>query len=236
MDIADVTVVVPTRNDERTIAQFLASVPPDIEVILVDASEDTTPQVAIAQRPAHTRVLRSHGNITECRQYGAEATRSAWILFSDADVVFSIDYFRRLVRYEDSELLYGPKLATGRHAAYFRWASIGQRLFHALGIPSASGSNLLIQRDAFLRIGGFDLGLNRNEDSELAWRARRKGCRVRYAPDLVVLYRGDRRHSHGAWRRALHSLARCALLYTGLMPDSWRSGRYDYWSPGRSKR
>ncbi|MHB0857074.1 MAG: glycosyltransferase family 2 protein [Anaerolineae bacterium] len=232
----DVTIVVPTRNEANTIVAFLASVPAGIEVIVVDASDDATPQLALQQRGAHIRVLRSPGNITEARQYGAEATRSPWILFSDADVAFSLDYFRQLGRYDDLDLLYGPKFPSGRYATRHRWIALGQRLLHTLGIPSASGSNLLIRREAFFRIGGFDLRLNRNEDSELAWRAQRRGCRVRFAPDMVVFSRSDHRLRHGSLLRALHSFVRCILLFSGLMPDRWRASGWGYWSPGRSKR
>lgn len=230
VNVEDVTVVLPTRNEADNILPFLASLPSEAALIVVDASSDATPHLIEANRPARTTLIRSQAHIAEARNIGARAARTPWLLFTDADVSFAPDYFAHLHWYNHQAALYGPKLAREEFATYYRWFVRGQKLLATLNIPAASGSNLLVRRGVFLAAGGFDPALHCNEDSELGWRLARRNVRVEFAPDLVVYERDHRRLRRGATRKTLHSLVRCTLLYTGLLPDRLRRGDWGYWS------
>jgi glycosyltransferase involved in cell wall biosynthesis len=234
MRIDEVTIVVPTRNEARNIAAFLQSIPRAVELIVVDASDDDTAQLIAALRPAHTTVVRERSNVTQARQLGGELAATPWLLFTDADVLFSPAYFDRLITYQAGDALYGPKLSLDQYSRYYRWFTRGQQLADRLGLPAASGSNLLISREAFHRSGGFDRRLTVNEDSEIAWRLKRLGFRIAFAPDLIVYARDHRRLQRGTLRKTVHSIARCGLLYFDLLPDRWRSGDWGYWSERRA--
>ena len=55
-------------------------------------------------------------------------------------------------------------------------------------LPSAV---LLIRRELFLRLGGFDAGMTfRGEDVDLCWRAQMAGSRVMFVPGAVARHRG----------------------------------------------
>lgn len=43
--LADLTIVVPAKNEERLIGHFLASLAPTVSLIVVDASTDRTPDI-----------------------------------------------------------------------------------------------------------------------------------------------------------------------------------------------
>jgi glycosyltransferase involved in cell wall biosynthesis len=229
MLLADITLILPTRDEARNIAGFLASVPADLHLIVVDASRDETPDVIERARPERTLVLREPGSVTEARQRGADLARTPWLLFSDADVVFAPGYFERLTAVDGCSACYGPKLSEDHFRGYYRGIALGQALCHACGIPAASGSNLLMRREALASVGGFDLRLTCNEDSEVVWRLRRAGHTVAFRSDLVVYARDHRRVEAGRMRKTLHSWARCALLYTHLMPRRYRSADWGYW-------
>jgi glycosyltransferase involved in cell wall biosynthesis len=236
MRLDQVTVIVPTRNEERNIVAFCRSLPADVWLIVVDASNDATPDLVRQLRPARTRVVCEPSNVVEARQIGARLAETEWLLFTDADVVFADDYGDRLAAEGDQmrcDVLYGIKLSRDRYQGYYRRFSWGQGMVHRLGIPAASGSNLLIRRETFWASGGFDLGLAVNEDSEIAWRLKREGYRVCFSSDLVVYARDHRRLEQGTLRKTLHSAIRCSLLYSGLMPARWRGGDWGYWSKGR---
>ncbi|MFN8475718.1 MAG: glycosyltransferase [Anaerolineae bacterium] len=230
MRLSDVTVVVPTRNERDNIPAFLASLPPEVELILVDASDDDTPDLAARLRPCKTHIVRRPMRIPAARQLGGMIAQTPWLLCTDADVVFAPDYFARLFDHNGPDALYGPKLSSDEYAGYYRWFVRGQRLSHALGVAAASGSNLLLSRRAFLAVGGFDCRLTVNEDTEIVWRVQRAGFRVAFAPDLAVYARDARRLRRGAMRKTMHSVTRCALLYTGLIPERWRSHDWGYWT------
>jgi glycosyltransferase involved in cell wall biosynthesis len=250
MKLADITVVVPTRNEQENILPFLRSLPPQISLIVVDDSQDNTPNLIESHRPARTLVLRRPGNISQARQVGCDCAQTRWLLFTDADVTFAPDYFERLttdadvtatpnylerlIRYRGYSVIYGPKLSLADFSAYYRWFTWGQHLSHRLGIPAASGSNLLIERYAFQAVGGFDLGLNCNEDSEIVWRIKRRGYRVLFDPGLIVYARDHRRLRAGLLRKTTHSVFRSLLLYLNLIPARWRHHDWGYWSHSRS--
>ncbi len=226
----DVTVVLPTRNEAHNILAFLASLPPSVSLIVVDASDDQTPNVIRTTRPERTKVIRSTANIAVARNIGACAAKTPWLLFTDADITFAPDYFDRIQQYGAVAALYGPKLSQQAFSAYYRWFSRGQRLLASLKIPAVSGSNFFVRRGAFLATGGFDAALSCNEDSEYGWRLARHNYTVKFAPDLVVYERDHRRLQRGVARKTLHSLVRCLLLYSGLMPARLRAGDWGYWS------
>jgi len=227
--LSEVTVVVPTRNEAANIAGFLRSLPHEVALIVVDNSIDETREIIGAVRRRRTRVLFYGGTLTEARQLGALSATTPWLLFTDADVAFAEYYFERLSGVTDADVVYGPKLSRGRYRRYYRWFARGQGLLHALGLPSASGSNLLVSASAFMRVGGFDVALPCNEDSELVWRLHDKGFRCAFDPRLIAWATDHRRLDRGIFAKTAHTLARCALLRTGLMPQRWRTADWGYW-------
>lgn len=88
MNLADLAVVVPTRNEAHNISAFLASLPEGLQLVVVDASEDQTPDLIEQLRPRATRVIRHCSNVTGARQIGADSADTQWLLFTDADIVF----------------------------------------------------------------------------------------------------------------------------------------------------
>lgn len=229
MELSDVSLILATRDEAHNIRAFLASIPAQIRLVVVDASHDETPDLIERLRPANSLVLREPGTVTHARQRGAEIAKTDWLLFSDADVAFAPDYFDRLQRLEGTAVYYGPKLSWDRYQRYYRWIASGQALSHACGIPAASGSNLVLPRAVLSEVGGFDLQLTCNEDSELVWRIKRAGFRVRFLQDLAVYATDHRRIERGRTAKTVHSISRCFLLYTNLMPQRFRSLDWGYW-------
>lgn len=228
-----ISVVIPTRNEEHNIAAFLAALHPEVELVVVDASDDGTDQVIMATRPAHTTVIRSRAGIARARQLGAEAARGRWIVFSDADVQFEPGYFSYLAQHISGDAFYGPKYSTAPYRRYSQLFNAGQWAFHRLGIPAASGSNMGLRREVFERVGGFRLDLPVNEDTELMMRVKRRGFQVDYIPELAVRSLDDRRLKRGVVLKTLHSLSRNSLLFVSgyiPIPRRWLSHDWGYWS------
>lgn len=230
MKTSDITVVLPTRNEEKNIPIFLASLPETCHLIVVDASEDRTAELIKEIRPDRTRVLRSQCTIPEARQAGTDMATTKWLLFTDADIVFPPHYFNYLAQYETYDCIYGAKLSVKEFRNYYRYFAYGQQLSHRLGIPAATGSNLLVRRSVVANVGGFDPELVCNEDSELVWRIKRTGHRIAFASNLAVYATDHRRLERGILRKILHSFLRCGLLYLDLIPDRWRRLDWGYWS------
>jgi hypothetical protein len=81
-----------------------------------------------------------------------------------------------------------------------------------------------------MNVGGFDPALVCNEGSEILWRVKRAGHRVEHDRKLIVYARDHRRLRQGKLRKTTHTLTRCALLYTNLLPARWRHRDWGYWN------
>lgn len=235
MHWTEITLIVPTKNEAHNVGRFLESIPTDIRIIIVDASSDGTGDIIRQTGRKSVRVLHDGGNIAVARQLAAENARTEWLLFSDADVLFAEGYFAALREIQpgpDHGGLVGAKLSRDRHRWYYCLFSMWLRLFCAMGIPAASGSNMLVRREALLRAGGFDRRLSCNEDSELMWRIHRHGYRIDYVGTLKVYEFDHRRLDDGVLRKTAHSLLRCALLFCGLLHGALRNHDWGYWRNG----
>jgi glycosyltransferase involved in cell wall biosynthesis len=240
-----ISIIIPTRNEEHRLGQCLVAVPTELELIVVDSSDDTTAALLMQLRPTATLIQAPVG-IAAARQLGAAAARGEWLLFSDADVVFDAGYFHRVVPYLDGDAFFGPKYATAHYAGYGHFFSSGQRLLHRLGVAAASGSNMAVRRTVFRAVGGFDTELPCNEDTDLMMRVSRRGYRVSFAHDLGVTSIDDRRLDQGRLGKTAHSVIRSALLLLcGRFPvlrrslyhdwGYWRSSRYGAGRPQRGR-
>lgn len=95
--------------------------------------------------------------------------------------------------------------------------SIGQgsrgtdpRFQHARDIECCSAASLLIRRDLFAGIGGFDPALAPFESADLAFKVRKAGYRVRYEPASAVVHELD---GTAAPREAGNEIARTAARF-----------------------
>jgi glycosyltransferase involved in cell wall biosynthesis len=230
----NITVVAPTKNEAQNISRFLSSIPSGVPLVVADDSTDGTAELVSRLRPYNTQVIRATGGIARSRQAGAEAARTGWVLFTDADVVFPTGYFDRIGRYlqAGADGFYGPKLSAGGHEWFYRVFTVGQALCSRLSIPAGSGSNMAIRKEALSQVGGFNLRLPCNEDTDLLFRLARQGCRLLWAPDLPVLNTDHRRLRRGAFWRFLHIITRSFIIYLNLhlpLPHRWVYSSWGYW-------
>jgi glycosyltransferase involved in cell wall biosynthesis len=229
----DVTIIVPTRNESANIARFLASLPDRARLIVVDSSSDDTLRRIASARPDRTTLVAAEVNIPEARQLGAELATTRWLFFTDADVTLSPHYARRLASLPITDEVggvAGAKDTAGGHEGYHRWFTRGQQLLDLMGVPAATGSNMLVRADVLRSVGGFDTRLTVNEDTEMMFRVKRSGYDVLFEPELRVNSFDHRRLQSGKLHKLVHSLTRCAMLWATPRSRLVRRGDWGYWS------
>lgn len=225
-----VDVVVPVRDDpdglERTIAALVGTTgPAELRLVVVDdGSADADPVASLAAE-AGALLIRNDGPLGPggARQEGAARGDAPWIAFVDAGVVPPPEWLvvlgRHLVagaaavapriasaegpsaleRYEatDSPLDLGPEGARVRP---------GSRRSY---VPTAL---VVVARERFEEVGGFDPELRYGEDVDLVWRLDAAGATVRYLGDeLVALHPPRRTWSALARQRFRYGTAAAAL-------------------------
>jgi glycosyltransferase involved in cell wall biosynthesis len=183
---ADVSVIVPTLNEERYLPTLLASLAaqtrPVREVLVIDAaSSDGT--VAAAER-AGARVVGGGGHPGFSRNLGATLARGEWLLFLDADVRLPRAAVEGILAEADRRRLdaascaFEPDSTSRVVRLHHRLSSDYFWLSSRLGWVHSIGAFILVRRSLHDEIGGFDARVRVAEDQDYVRRLGRAG---RYA-------------------------------------------------------
>ena len=198
-----VSVVIPTRDRaallETTLRSVLWQVDVDLEVIVVDdGSRDATTEVIAGSQDERVTLVRReepHG-LAAARNLGAGRASGGWLGFVDDDDAWAPEKLARQVRAADE---------ADRGWVYVGTVAVGNELEIVSGRPPPSppavmaalprfnpvpggGSNVVLRRDLFQRVGGFDERLAACEDWELWARLAREGLPAA-VPEPLMGYR-----------------------------------------------
>ncbi len=215
--LIELTVIIPARNEEQNLAACLQSLVAqaddlfqlgrDWELIVVDDhSTDRTAEVAgsfpgVALLTA-AKLENGWTGKNNAIWTAARKARGRWILFTDADTIHEPGNLNRAIheatRHKAGMLSYSPRQFVTGVAQRTLMPLVFSEL--ALAYPpskvsdpsqriaAANGQFLLVEREAYRRLGGHAAVADRVlEDVELAFLAKRRkvGLRFRYAPDAL---------------------------------------------------
>jgi glycosyltransferase involved in cell wall biosynthesis len=181
-----VSVVVPTRDNERTIEACLASVRrqthPAVELIVVDnGSRDGT--WATAERFADL-VLAGGPERSAQRNLGVRAASGTWVLWLDSDMVLPPDTVEQALRTAETSGAVAVALPERTIGSGFWTACRALERECYLDDPLLHNPRL-IRREVLTRDGGFALSMSGPEDADLRLRLRAAGARTALGTVLV---------------------------------------------------
>lgn len=172
-----------------------------LEVLLVDdgSGDDTAGRIA-AELPPGARLIRLERNLgrSGARNAGATQASGELLLFTDSDCVpADASFIKSHLRRFDADVVAstGPVVGTGRgfwHDFQVR-SSARRATLHGRSITySGSTQNLMVRRDCFKAIGGFDQGYRAYgfEDRDLLIRLGQLGSIV-WTDEAVVEHHDD---------------------------------------------
>ncbi len=152
---------------------------------------------------------------TRAANLAAEQASGEWLFFLNPDARAAPDCLLRLLEAVDARdvavvgaqvLLPDGRVNAGENPvnlAGFSWSGgYGRAREHgpARDVAAVSGAALLVRREAFVRAGGmcppFFMYV---DDTDLAWRLRLAGWRIRYCPGAVVVHDYAFRKGAGKW-------------------------------------
>jgi len=208
-----VTVLVPSRNERRTIAACLGSILDqhygNLQVVVVDgASTDGTPAIVAgiaAEDPRVELVTEPRPSIPAALNTGLAAARGTWLVRVDAHSTVPPDYVGLAVeRLREGRWggVGGRKDGVGESAAAGAIAAamgsrfgVGNSIYHH-GTAATQVDHIPFGAypAALLRaVGGWDERLTANEDYELDYRLRRSGHQLLFDPALEIRWESRQR-------------------------------------------
>jgi glycosyltransferase involved in cell wall biosynthesis len=196
------SIIIPAKNEERVIGTCLQHIADlnfradDFEVILADnGSTDRTLEIfrSWSDRLNLSELERPGVSIAALRNAAAAISRGTLLGFLDADCLVARNWLK-----DAEEFLQGADARiVGSHyrippdsswiARCWFEDEHRNRAGETSYVPSG---DLLVSRQTFDRVGGFDESLQTNEDYEFCQRAKRAGCSVCSFPQLEVIHRG----------------------------------------------
>jgi glycosyltransferase involved in cell wall biosynthesis len=212
-DPLKISVVIPTLNEDRYLPLLLASLRrqgyPLHEIIVADGfSRDGTRATAlrlgckVVDGPEHPGVGRNRG---------AAAARGDTLLFLDADVTLPggfldafVERFRRTGAVAATPV-YHPSPNTAFERVGYFFGNLVMWCLQATGRPLAAGYCIMIDRQVFEALRGFDERLALAEDHDLVRRAKRYGKFRVFALPIKTSTRRYRRQ--GSIRLSLRYIA-----------------------------
>lgn len=204
---ASVSVIIPARNEERSIGALVTKVRAQLpasarlEVLVVD--DGSADETAGAARRAGAVVLslpprHDGGNPAIARNRGAREAAGELVVFLDADCVPAMGWLERLLAAHDGKVtVVGGSLdlppglpPMARYDYYCGWYHVHSRR-PAGEVPNHPPGNLSVARDVFARTCGFtERQPVAYAHEELGWQAevRRAGGRILFEPAAVVYH------------------------------------------------
>jgi glycosyltransferase involved in cell wall biosynthesis len=197
-----ISIIIPALNEERMIGRCLESLAKlafahdRFEVLVVDnGSRDRTLDIAESfQGRLNVRVLqKTDVRISALRNLGARAAAGDILAFLDADCLAPEDWLDRIFELAPADgagvlgahyLLPENSTWVGRTWHRYQEAPKSGEVSH---VPAG---DLIMRREDFLRLGGFDETIQTNEDYELCERVRKAGMQVRAFPLIGVVHLG----------------------------------------------
>ena len=195
-----VSVVLPTyeRPDavSGAVESVLAQTHADLELVVVDGgADDRTPEVVRGYDDSRVRYRRDEGGgVSAARNRGVEATDGDLVAFVDSDDRWHPEKLERQVaalrdgEYDPAVAYCGMEKSSGQPLTREGESGDVYETVRRMDVPTYT-STLLVRRDAFESVGGFDERLPCFEDWELCLRLARDH---RFAAvDDVLVEKGD---------------------------------------------
>ncbi len=241
-----VSVLVPAYNEERTIAQSVASILasdyPQFEVIVInDGSTDATETVLQPLRgdPRLHYVAKPNGGKASALNLGLQRARGEIVLFTDADSLFEPDTIRNGVAYfsdptvaavSGNDTVLHPRGALQRMLVVTSHIGTGfvRRALSMLGVLQIIPGNLgLVRTEILQRLGGFREVWG--EDLEVTLRLQRERLKVVYGASTRVL--AECPHTlAGLWKQRVRWL-RSYLKVLAMHRDMVGNPRFGLFGP-----
>lgn len=207
-----VSVIVPNYNYERylreAIDSALAQTYPHIEIIVVDdGSQDNSREILKSYGDKIRTFVQQNAGVSAARNNGVKNCSGKYVAFLDADDVWLPQKIEKQVELFEREKDLGL-VHVGVEEFDANGNTLKKRLEGMSGDVSqefllferpvvlGGGSGLMLPREVFDEVGGFDLNLQTSADWDLFYRVSRN-YKLGFVPEVLLRYRMHGSNMHG---------------------------------------
>jgi glycosyltransferase involved in cell wall biosynthesis len=243
------SVIIPTLNEEKYLPKLLSDLDKqkqrDFEVIIIDGgSVDRTVGLAKSftkKLPIKLFVSRKR-NVSFQRNLGAKKSRGKYLVFLDADTRINNTFLSKLfsVLTQQKILLLLPRILPDENEKnnpqlklLFEIVNFLVEKSHLTNKPFSSGGNLIIERNLFLFLDGFDENLFIAEDHNLIKRAKIAGVTPKMFPSISVKFNLRRMRREGRLKFLYKNIL---ATFHILLKGDIKKKIFDYQMGGEDKK
>ncbi|MFX1325726.1 MAG: glycosyltransferase [Promethearchaeota archaeon] len=195
--LSPISVVIPIKNRGNLLPNLLKNLSnlnyPEYEIIIVDdCSKDNTKAILENYSVKSITLERSVGS-AEARNIGIQEAKYDTIALTDSDCYVSQNWLKELIPYLDKfDVVGGKVLLCDKAEMKLNPFNLKGKtvLDENTSINFLNTSNMLLKKEVWKKSGGF---LNyRIEDLEFSWRLIKKGYKLIYVPEGLVIHYGRR--------------------------------------------
>lgn len=231
MVVNSVSVVVPHYNRPEFAREALLSIHNQTvkpaEVLLVDDNSTPENQAKLREFSDLATIIKTPKNLglAGARNFGAQQAKSEWLAFLDDDDCFIPDKQERQIRYLEAhpqvKALGGGLTMVTPEGKQEYWGGKPTRqvtLAYALCFTATLVPSLMIKRDVFQALGGFDPKLRHYEDLEFGIRLLASGTETHFLAEPLFIYHhgGSRPQLSFEWRKMLRAEMKILDMHADL--------------------
>ena len=203
------SVVIPAFNEEKLLPRLLESLTnqsyKDFEVILVDANSTDKTQFEAKKylkKLTLSIFLIHEKNVSASRNFGASQAKGEFLFFIDADnyvhAAFLKDINTLLTKgYQMIVPSIVPDSKNGIYKFAYKLANSLVYIGGKANLSFSTGGNMVISKEAFEKLHGFDKTIFVGEDHDIVERARKKGFKVAFTFRSKVVFSVRRLEKEG---------------------------------------
>lgn len=214
-----ISFIVPMYNESSTISDcinsIIAEADAEDQIIIID-NGSTDNSVSIVLR--YNRVLlveKPKITIGAVRNVGASIATGEVLAFIDADCVLSKNWRNHVVKTFDNLNIAacGSKYDLPMNPNWIESAWFSHKITTAGLANYINSGNLVVRRDIFLAVDGFDEKLITGEDAEFGLRLNKKGFIIWEDPEIKAIHLGNPKNLKGFYmKQRWHGLGMLGTL------------------------
>lgn len=194
------SIVIPTLNEEKFLPGLLEDLQKqkekDFEVIIVDSLSKDKTDLVVSQykKLLPINFIQKKGNISQGRNIGADLSKGEYLVFLDADAGINTNFIGNLKKsiFNKRCLLIIPNIVPDIKEIdtdlVFKFVNTIVELSQNLNKPFSTGGSIIIEKNLFSRIGGFNDKLFLSEDHDLIQKAQKWGVKAKFIRNLNLKF------------------------------------------------